>query len=738
MLISAPAGCGKTALLADWVTSRRSESRTAWVTLEARDEGVWPGLLGCLERLGVLPGSWSPPESGAAIDPALLADMASCVAEADRRVTVVVDGVEVVSSRLGDELDFLLRHSDDRLQLVLITRSDPVMPLYRYRLEETMVELRMTDLACDDDEAAAVLAASGVSLPPEPLHDLNARAQGWMVGLRFAAMHLATVEDPTAAVSDVVGNRGDIAEYLIREVLNAQTPEVRSLLLVTSVADVIRPGLTETLSGHPYIQTLALLTKENAFVEPVPEHPGFYRYHPFFRDLLRAELASESPALMDRLQHAAAAWFATHDMPTQSVRHLIAAADWSAAAGAVVERLMLADLVRPGGPGTLRDAFAAMPSGLPQTAPALVAATTMLAVGDLRRSTRELGRAREAIARSGAASTAETVTLAVLEALHARQSADPAWLETQCTVAVSAIASVVVPAEVATELLGLVQVGQAQALMRQGRTEDARAMLASNVRFATASRSDLVEMECLGHLALLACLRGDLAVAAALASCGLHSAERAGVGPTEQSATSYIALAWIDLEHEDPTSASSHAALADLSGFLSGDPISRSLLVVVSARFQARRGREAGARTLLHEALNAIGNADPWLTELVQGEIERLSDANTRVGSARSQPPPGPDPGHAVEPLRASSRPEPHAPPVVSALPADLIEALTPKEFEVLQHLAALLTTDEIAAAMSISVNTVRTHVRNILRKLGVTRRNAAVRRARELHLFLA
>ena len=78
----------------------------------------------------------------------------------------MLDGAEVVSSALGDDLDFLLRHSADRLQLVLITRSDPVMPLYRYRLDETMTELRMADLACDDAEAADLLAASGVRLDP--------------------------------------------------------------------------------------------------------------------------------------------------------------------------------------------------------------------------------------------------------------------------------------------------------------------------------------------------------------------------------------------------------------------------------------------------------------------------------------------------------------------------------------------------------------------------------------------
>ena len=351
VLVSAPAGCGKTAAVADWVRSCGHGPSTAWVTLESRDDGVWRGLIGCLSRLGVSTEGMSPPEQGASLDRTTLADLASRVAAGDQRLTVVVDGAEVTASRVGDDLDFLLRHSEGRLQLVLITRSDPVMPLYRYRLEERMVELRMADLACDDGEAAELLAGSGVRLPAQALHALNTRAQGWVVGLRFAARHLAEVVDPAAAVAEVVGDRGDIAEYLLGEVLDAHTPEVRRLLLATSVADVLRPGLTEALGGRSVDRTLALLTKENAFVEPVPEHPGFYRYHPFFRDLLRAELAHESPELLERLQHVAAAWFASRDMPTQSVGHLVAVNDWSAAADEVVDQMLVGELVRSGATG---------------------------------------------------------------------------------------------------------------------------------------------------------------------------------------------------------------------------------------------------------------------------------------------------------------------------------------------------------------------------------------------------
>ena len=55
---------------------------------------------------------------------------------------------------------------------------------------------------------------------------------------------------------------------------------------------------------------------------------------------------------------------------------------------------------------------------------------------------------------------------------------------------------------------------------------------------------------------------------------------------------------------------------------------------------------------------------------------------------------------------------------------------------EVLEKLAAYFSTEEIAQSMFISVNTVRTHVRSILRKLSANRRNEAVRRARQLQMI--
>ena len=64
------------------------------------------------------------------------------------------------------------------------------------------------------------------------------------------------------------------------------------------------------------------------------------------------------------------------------------------------------------------------------------------------------------------------------------------------------------------------------------------------------------------------------------------------------------------------------------------------------------------------------------------------------------------------------------------------MEELSPRELDVLRMLAGDLDGPEIARGMFISLNTVRTHTKNLYAKLGVRSRRAAVSRARELGLL--
>jgi LuxR family transcriptional regulator, maltose regulon positive regulatory protein len=76
-------------------------------------------------------------------------------------------------------------------------------------------------------------------------------------------------------------------------------------------------------------------------------------------------------------------------------------------------------------------------------------------------------------------------------------------------------------------------------------------------------------------------------------------------------------------------------------------------------------------------------------------------------------------------------------PDLADAMPDVMFtEQLSDRELEVLRRTAAMYSTEEIAGELFISVNTVKTHLKSIYRKLGAAGRRDAVGRARQLKLI--
>ena len=834
ILVSAPAGYGKTSLVADWLGSHEDDGPTAWVTFEEHDPGFWHGFVSCLQSIGVKTSADAFSHTGQGVERRVLTSLASVVAGHGSRMRVVIDGYDVVSDAVGRDLDFVLRHSGHRLQLVLLTRSDPLMPLYRYRLDDTLVEVRMRDLAFTDDEAAELFGSTGVELEESSIAALNQRAAGWPVGLRFASAMLRERVDTDAAVAEVVGDTGNIAEYLVAEVLDVQRPEIRKLLLRTSIPDMVRPGLDVALGGASAARTLSQLTRENAFVDRVPGHPGCYRYHPLFRDLLRATLSYEDPQELERLHRVAAAWFADRGEIGESVRELAAIDAWDEAAGQVVADQGIGDLLLHGPSGPLRTRLLDMPSATVGPAAALVRAALSLTQGDTDRTARQFARAQQAIGPLRPATDVE-MTLAVLEALRARNDDDPGTAAQLAERAATTLASTDgVRTQPDPSLVGLIGTSRGIAAIRLGDLSIAESHFEEVV--AAAPAESMLTAEAFGFLALLACFQGRLSHAASAASRARAAVERIGLPAEECPAAASLALAWVAVERCDLPAAVGHATLAGKEQFLGGDPVSRTVLALVRSRIEAGRGHLPRALSLV---LSAIGEGPPdgWSTDVLHLEAARvalaggkadpvaehlthvterdqpaavllevqlavargddleldgplatlqgspalhvqvggllaLASAHLRGGSAgrarvavdralrlaagenlrrsfhEADPKvrqlllddagllarhPWLGPGDRA-PVAGRSRSRPLKPALEDEAP--VLEELTPRELEVLGHLAELLSTEEIAEAMFVSVNTVRTHVRSILRKLGVPRRNAAVRRARELDLI--
>ena len=199
------------------------------------------------------------------------------------------------------------------LRVVLATRKDPRLGLHRLRLAGALTEIRAADLRFSLDETRKLLEAAGVTLSDAGVALLHERTEGWAAGLRLAAISLAEHPDPERFVREFSGSERTVAGYLLAEVLERQPPEVRDLLLRTSVLERVSGPLADCLTGGSGSERmLQELEDANAFVTALDVGRSWFRYHHLFADLLRLELRRASPTLSRSLHAAAAQWYREH------------------------------------------------------------------------------------------------------------------------------------------------------------------------------------------------------------------------------------------------------------------------------------------------------------------------------------------------------------------------------------------------------------------------------------------
>jgi LuxR family maltose regulon positive regulatory protein len=843
-LVSAPAGSGKTTLLAAWAAQRKAQDVVAWLTFEIGDdqpERFWSLVIESMSRRGLalpddLSGSRYPHRR-------MLMELSVALAHSNRPLTLVLDGFEVTDARLARDVEFLLGHSGRRLRIVLLTRADPVMRLDRFRLQDTITELRMADLAFSDEETARLLEQSKVNLSSRSVSSLVDRTRGWAAGLRFAAMLLEHSEDPDETVAQLNGDSGNIAEYLMAEILQTQGAETRELLLRTSVVDVLQPGLVEELGGRGAGRAMASLARANVLIEELRDHPGWFRYHPFLRDLLRAELAYASPHLYRRLQLRAATWFASQGHLHEAVVMCAASGAWTDAARYTVEGLAIGQLVMGDGANDLVRVFRDMPRAIAGPSPYVVRAALALADSDPVLCAEELSRARDLVddvnprvarAVGLAIDVVDSVRACLADEVTSATSAD----DTARRLAAEAHHD----SEAHKELAALLQTSKGVAQFRAGDIASAGETLSAAAQAAEGAGREPLLVSALAHSGLVACVQGRLREGEDRACRSIALAEAIGMSPSERFPEAEIALAWVSVERYDLRAAAEHLNASMTA--IGADPIASGLSSLVRARLLRLGGGTQEAITLIDEARATLPGHVVWLADLLRIEAAEAliargdAERAMRVVDGLQRPEAaavsllrgrahlirddweavaasvadlvGPESTGAALPvvvggcllqvalelhhgrgsrarvaldralhlaapecLRSPFRGTPA--PIRTMLEADprllahnawlgravtprgtgdpgvplqrvtgtstlgsgaVLEPLTAKEKEVLGHLSELLTTQEIAATMFISVNTVRTHVASILRKLAVSRRNEAVRRARALSLI--
>jgi LuxR family transcriptional regulator, maltose regulon positive regulatory protein len=392
-LLSAPAGFGKTTLLASWLTKLRIENeelrtpdrddnsqfsilnsqfKVAWLSLDEGESGPARFLTYFVAALQTIV-----PHIGEAVSEmlkspqpppieSLLTSLLNEISSVSDDVILVLDDYHVLGNKsVDDALTFLLEHLPTQMHLVIATREDPQLPLARLRARGQLTELRVTDLRFTLAEAAEFLnRVMGLNLSAEDIATLEARTEGWIAGLQLAALSMQGQKDAAGFIRSFSGNHHFVLDYLVEEVLHQQSQRVQTFLLRTSILDRMCGPLCDALVGieneklrienqaaEPHHSQFSILNSQlllqeleraNLFIVPLDDERRWYRYHHLFADLLRQRLHQRtgSPTEHEQISAAelhirASTWYEDNGLEIEAFHHATAANDIERA-----ERLM--------------------------------------------------------------------------------------------------------------------------------------------------------------------------------------------------------------------------------------------------------------------------------------------------------------------------------------------------------------------------------------------------------------
>ena len=773
-----------------WLTVDESDDSPAvfWAHVQ---QALSSGLGGSLRPLPSVPG---------VINSAFIETMAESLPTEGRPVTLVIDEAHRLSgSVVSRDLPLLLRTAGSRLRLVMATRTEPAMALHRYRLEGTIAEIRYEDLTFTPAEIGSMLVAHGIDSSPSVVAAIETHTEGWAAGVRLATVALQRLPESLSADQHLQGSLGGghtvLAEFLDAEVLHQLSRRDRESLICLSVVGEISADLARLLTGRADGECLLEeLAHRNLFVRRVPGSTPRYRVHPLLREVLLSRLVSKPSGDVEELHRRAAVGCAAAGEAPEAIYHAVLAGDGGLAASIAVDSGWVTELLLPTVQGgAAAEILTETPDRVGSAVVGALRAGVYVGRGDLIRARREITDADAH--RDSAPDAPLTLLLATVRTRLDSVTGDLDGTLAAASRARAALRHPSVSDETRRVLSPMLQEAEGVAHFRAGDLSRARAGLSEALDGCADGGLEALRLECLAHLALVEAALGHLTRAGDLARAADQQGAARGVPDSERPAAAGLAVAWAAVERQDLGEARDCLASAMRIDGIAEDPVLGSILSLLRVRFR----RDGGDRVAARELLETHSEAPPWLRALLAIEACALGrELGPRAGLPEDHEPPlaKASTGRGVEELLRCAqihlasgdlvagrgavlqaltlarnellrRPFRHAGPRVKALlrsdpslaraadwlrpehvqagsgpapapvsAAVVVEELTAREMEVLQYMADLLDTREIAATMFISINTVRTHARNILSKLSVTRRNAAVRKARQLGIL--
>ncbi len=845
--LSAPAGAGKTILLATWIQTRRPPGPVAWLSLDADDNDasrLAADLLVALRAAGVIRRGTAlhrlGPPRGARAD-AFLATLVNGLAKLRTHFVLALDDVhELTSPQAMAMLDFLARHAPQQCHLILSGRADPPLAVERLRVSGALTELRGADLAFDREETGKLCRQLDLGLRDVDVDTLWRRTEGWAAALRLAGLSVQAHREPERFVAQLAGTDRAMADYLVSEVLTHAPAERRAFMLRTCIVDSLTPELGDALTGmEGSALILKALERSGAPVQQIHADGPAYRYHPLLRELLRANLRHAYPEEIPLLHRRAAQWYAAQGQAKAAIRHALAGESWQEA-GSMIEESWL-ELFISGASMSIRDSMDKLPAETVAAKPrlAIAFAGSKLEHGDLESADRYLSLA-QGPSDGVHEGEQQDAALAAVALLRARLRLDAREAKRRCGELMSLSRS---PADGWARLRSFALCNLGATLLWTNDPRLAVPNLQEALSLVGEAGCEHVALDCQAHLAMVSLLDGRLSEAEVEATTTTGLSERHGWEEGPAVACAYLVLgnvAYWRGEFERAEGLASRAAsaadaaeppvriavsllqalalaaggarsatvgivklgaarsamadqdaAAEMLSVALEDAEARVMLaagqveaarsvlslarsrmdcpalMVRQAEVELRAGEPVLARRLLAAALDrsptssrkmmpcSVTELEAWLLRAQADEAEGDRTASAQAldraleiaeqerlcgpfllggrtvrNLLESHARTGTEHPALLETLLAAASPGAH-----DVEPA-LAEPLTERELKILRYLPTMLSNTEIGAESFVSLNTVKTHLRSIYRKLDASNRADAVQRARALGLL--
>ena len=628
ILVSAPAGFGKSTLVSGWL--RENDLDAAWISLDQGDNDparFWIYLIAALQtiqqEIGIEALQIASAPQLRSTEPVAIS-LINDISQLDQELVLVLDDYHVIQeSRIQSDLSYLLEHQPPNFHLVIITRVDPPFSLARLRAHGRLVEIRAGELQFSYREAELLFnEVVRLDLNPEQVEALNQRAEGWIVSLNLAALSLKGQPVSDEIITRFTGSHQYILDYLTEEILDTLPEDQRQFLLRTSILDRFCASLCTEITGNPGSpQLLNELNSENLFLIPLDTTGNWFRYHHLFAEVLSALLERDHHEEISGLHLKASDWFDSEGYPGEAVDHALLSGSTEKAREQVLK--YWTPFIHRGELATVQRWLDELPQSRNGPDPAVplarcwvlfISGQNLAIEPHLEQAETSFKALVEMNAISGKEKDMVDAQLAMMRSVLARNRGEHAR-----SVAEAEQAARLFPTEL-VEGIGTSWNMLSAARAGAGDFEGAIEAYEHGIRLSHADGNLVGAYGCTYGQAMYLIVQGRLPEAEALCQKSIHQAEREGHGEFPAAASLYIAMARVQLERYQLDKAEQYLVtglhIARPGGFSEAERTGTYL----RANLAAARGDLEAAQAIMQDTeqvVNAID--DPYLT----GELIR-------------------------------------------------------------------------------------------------------------------